>query len=84
LLGALPDSFDTHERRRLYSSAISSALSAVSAVLWAAARLNAQQGATLDIADIVMLPMHLRGPENQVRQRKTIDRLQLLKSFHEK
>jgi hypothetical protein len=59
-------------------------LSAVSAVLWAAARLDAQERAALNIVDVVMLAMHFRGSEDQVRQRKTIDRLQLLKSFHEK
>jgi hypothetical protein len=84
LLGALPDLFDTHERRRVYSGVVPGALSAIGTVLRTASGLDAQQGATLDIADIVMLPMHLRGSEDQVRQRETIDRFQLLKSFHEK
>ena len=55
---------------------------AVAAVLRAAAGLDAQQGAALDVGDVVMAAMDLGGAEDQLRQRQAIDALELGKGFH--
>ena len=55
----LANLLERHERRRLDAGLEASALGTVAAILRAAAGLDAEQDAALDVGRIVMLPMHL-------------------------
>src|SRR5207248_1386436 len=57
-------------------------LRAVATIFRAAAGLDAQQGAALDIAGVMVGAMHVGGTVNQFEQRQIINGLQLLERLH--
>jgi hypothetical protein len=57
-------------------------LGTIGAVFRAAAGLNAQERAALDIGDVMMPPMRLRGAKNQLGQRKIVNGLEFFQRFH--
>ena len=70
------------QRRRLDTGVLKWALcAAVAAVLRAAAGLDAQAGAALDVGRVVVAAVDLGGPEEQLRQRQGVDGLESASVF---
>src|SRR5262249_60663621 len=79
---ALLDLRDAQERLRPDGRVVARALSAVGAVLRAAAGLDAQQGTALDVPEVVVSPVDLGGPRDQLQQRLLVDGLQFVDRLH--
>jgi hypothetical protein len=58
------------------------ALTAVVAILWAAPRLDAQEGTLLNKVRVVILSMHGSRAKDQVQQRSIVNLLHLLSPAH--